>query len=275
MICFLAFLLSVVFTKASVSSTVVRGSFQPWRAFSLQYIYSRHRVDGHVTTLAVQLMRVKTLKWYTYHMLLRRKLVAGTVNLAVFTSPHATPELDPLPALITALNNARSTVVFAIYSLTEPTVANALIAAKTRGVVVKGVMDRGQAAGTHSVLHLLVAAGVDVRLWGSQYHLMHEKVAVIDGATRYATIVSGSYNWTASAQKSNKEVMTIISGLQVSRIVAPAWTAQIETTYANGTDPASPTPVPPTPPPPTPTPSPPPTPAPPTPPEPPAPPPLV
>lgn len=171
------------------------------------------------------------------------------VNLAVFTSPHATPDLDPLPALIAAINNARATIFFAIYSLTEPSVANALIAAKTRGVVVKGVMDRGQAAGTHSVLHLLVAAGVDVRLWGSQYHLMHEKVAVIDGATRYATIVSGSYNWTASAQKSNKEVMTIVSGLQVSRIAAPAWTAQIETTYSNATVPSPPV-VPPVPTPP-------------------------
>lgn len=158
------------------------------------------------------------------------ELKIGLVTANVFTSPHDTPDLDPLPPLLAMLAGAKKTIYFAIYSLTLSEVAQAIIDAHNRGVTVQGVADAGTWGGSTSKLPALVQAGVDVRQWGSYYRLMHDKVAVVDGNA----VALGSYNWTAQAEKSNVEVLLVCSGAAVKRVLAPALTEQITNTYAQG-----------------------------------------
>lgn len=164
-------------------------------------------------------------------------LAAGAVNLQVFTSPHAAAALDPEPALVALIHSAKTALYFSAYSFTLPDVAAAIVTAHKRGVAVTGVLDTSELAGTGNQAQALLAGGVtNLRQWGGQYNLAHEKVAVVDPDTPNSNcaVGLGSYNWSASAEKSNKEVFVIISGIQVSRVAGPTFRDQILQTYAVG-----------------------------------------
>lgn len=152
------------------------------------------------------------------------RLSVGSLRSYLYTSPHATPDLDPEPALVAAIDAATVTLDFAIYSFTLPSVADAILAAAARGVSVRGVVDGSSLAPVTSQVRRL--AGLDIRRWGGSYRLMHDKVFVVD--TGHHTHVGlGSFNWTTQAEKSNVEVLLVARGIQASRHLAPALTAQI------------------------------------------------
>lgn len=157
------------------------------------------------------------------------RLPVGRINASLYTSPHSAVTDDPEAALVALLKSAKKSIRFAIYSLTLPDVAQAIIDAHNAGLNVRGVGDAGTWTGTTSKLPALAAAGVDVRKWGAHYRLMHDKVAVVDG-TRCAL---GSFNWTSQGEKSNVECLVIAS----SSRLGSAFTAQIELTYSQGTVP--------------------------------------
>jgi phosphatidylserine/phosphatidylglycerophosphate/cardiolipin synthase-like enzyme len=155
----------------------------------------------------------------------------GRVNAAVYLSPHPTPDLDPEPALLELIGNAKRKIRFGVYSFTLPAVADAIVAAHTAGLDVRGVGDATAWTSVTSQYPRLVADGVDVHRWGRNYRLMHDKVLVVDDWD----VALGSWNWTTQAEKVNTEVLLVVTGVQASRILAPTMTAQIEAAYANGT----------------------------------------
>lgn len=110
--------------------------------------------------------------------------------------------------LIALINEAEEYVYFAIYTFTLENVADALIAAKKRGVAVKGLMDSEQSANSYGapITQKLAAAGIPLL---TEKHptgngIMHLKLLVTEQA--YAT---GSYNWTKSGTTINDEILEI------------------------------------------------------------------
>ena len=108
--------------------------------------------------------------------------------------------------LIPLIENADRFAFFAVYTFTRTDIRDALIAAKKRGIEVRGITDRSQfenLATQRSLIKALREAGIDVV---TQDHLgiMHLKLLVTDKA--YA---SGSYNWTSSATNLNDEIIEI------------------------------------------------------------------
>ena len=106
--------------------------------------------------------------------------------------------------IVGAINSSRSEIDAAMYDLTEPGIAGALEAAARRGVRVRLVADRQQAREPHSEVPDLRARGIPVRLSGGyrgSRSLMHDKFALFDGALA----VTGSFNWTTSAEDFNFE----------------------------------------------------------------------
>ena len=164
-----------------------------------------------------------------------RKLAVGKINSYYYQTPRDSEDLDPEAAILKAINSAKKSIYFAVYSFTLGAIADAIIAAKERGVTVIGVGDTQESAGRGSQIVRLAANGVDVRLWGTSGSLMHDKVFVVDGDTKTAKVGLGSYNWSNSAEKSNVEVLLVSTGVQVSRGLAPALIQQIETAYNSGT----------------------------------------
>lgn len=110
--------------------------------------------------------------------------------------------------LIALINAAHSHIYFAIYEFTLQDVADALVAAKARGVDVQGLVDSGESASSYDkpVIQKLLTAGIPVE---REKHpdgngIMHIKALVTDSA--YAI---GSYNWTGSATSENDELLEI------------------------------------------------------------------
>src|SRR4051794_39803621 len=112
-----------------------------------------------------------------------RSLRVGRVNAQIYTTPHATTDLDPAPALVALIGRAKTSIYFAAYAFTLPEVAQALIAAHRRGVTVLGVVDASQLTRPNAQGVIVAQAGVPIKQWGSQYDLNHEKVVVIDPDT--------------------------------------------------------------------------------------------
>ncbi len=110
--------------------------------------------------------------------------------------------------IISLINSARQHVYFAMYEFTLRDIAEALVAAKRRGVDVQGLVDSEEISKSYGrpILDELVAAGIPVK---TEKHLdgngiMHIKALVTESA--YAV---GSYNWTASATSENDELLEI------------------------------------------------------------------
>lgn len=116
------------------------------------------------------------------------------------------------------INRANSSVHVLIYSFTLTDITNALIAAKNRGIQVKIVMERSNANERGSEYQALKNAGVDIRLDTSS-GLLHDKVAIIDGRI----ILTGSFNYSASANLDNNENLVVIDNT--------AWSSAFETQF--------------------------------------------
>ena len=142
----------------------------------------------------------------------------GTVR-GVFFSLGTTPatndsKFDCAGAVIGLFNQAKKTAHIAIYSLTEPEIVNAMIAANKRGVKVAVLADATESknANQAAMIKALTQAGIDVRLAVRQTALMHNKIGIFDGKT----ICTGSFNWTTNAEKHNDENLLVVDGVDLA-----------------------------------------------------------
>ncbi|MDB5244655.1 MAG: hypothetical protein JWN18_525 [Parcubacteria group bacterium] len=110
--------------------------------------------------------------------------------------------------IIALIEGAKSYINFAMYEFTLKDIADALVAAKKRGIVVRGLVDSGEGANSYDkpIIDELLAAGIPVvtEKHPSGNGIMHIKAIVTDQA--YAI---GSYNWTNSATTINDEILEI------------------------------------------------------------------
>ncbi|MEK7604779.1 MAG: phospholipase D-like domain-containing protein [Patescibacteria group bacterium] len=110
--------------------------------------------------------------------------------------------------IIALVDGAQSRIYFAIYTFTLPSIADALVAAKKRGIDVRGIVDSEQSRSSYSapIIQKLLAAGIPVvtEKHASGNGIMHLKIIVTDSAYAH-----GSYNWTNSATTINDEILEI------------------------------------------------------------------
>ena len=135
-------------------------------------------------------------------------LLASVAGVAAPTPARAEARAYVSPAggiqaaLLALVESASVSVDVAIFDFTAGRLADALLRARERGVAVRIVADARQARGRRSVLPRLSAAGVAVHLvHGRGRGIMHDKFAVFDARR----LVTGSYNWTDSAERANFE----------------------------------------------------------------------
>jgi phosphatidylserine/phosphatidylglycerophosphate/cardiolipin synthase-like enzyme len=136
-----------------------------------------------------------------------RLAIHGT-PVAVFFSPDDHVE----KFLVDLLKGAKKSINFLAYSFTSDPLADVIRERAAAGVTVAGVMDEDQAKTNKGAEYdAFRTAGLNVRLDGEQ-GLMHNKVIVIDGET----VVTGSYNLTASADKSNDENVIVLINTDIA-----------------------------------------------------------
>ncbi len=120
------------------------------------------------------------------------------------------PEDNIQRTLLGLINNAQRNILVQAYLFTDDTLANALIRAHKRGVNVEVLMDAQMLNNTRGSDGVrLSEAGIPVRL-ETRYENAHNKVMIFDHDTANAAVVTGSYNFTYNAQRSNAENVVII-----------------------------------------------------------------
>jgi phosphatidylserine/phosphatidylglycerophosphate/cardiolipin synthase-like enzyme len=113
------------------------------------------------------------------------------------------PADDCEDKVIRALDSAVTSIDFMVFSFTSDAVGDALLRAQERGVAVEGFCDGGQ---SRSERDYNECARVGAQLW-EEAGLLHHKVFIIDGET----VVTGSYNPTASGTTRNNENVLIVT----------------------------------------------------------------
>jgi phosphatidylserine/phosphatidylglycerophosphate/cardiolipin synthase-like enzyme len=133
------------------------------------------------------------------------------------------------------LGHAQNSVNIAMLTFTRQDLADSLIAQKNRGRNVRVVMDEN--VNTGNQFARLQSAGVDVLLKGFTGALLHHKYAVIDAepGSNPGWTITGSYNWSSSAENSNDENTIIIQNDRVANLYLQEFSARY--TEAGGTNP--------------------------------------
>lgn len=116
------------------------------------------------------------------------------------------PDDHPLARLLDLVAQAQRQVLFLAFNFTDDALADRLVALHKRGVEVRGVFEADQVAHSQgNDYRRLREAGLAVRLDGNP-HQMHHKVFIVDGRW----VVTGSYNFTRSAEERNDENLLIL-----------------------------------------------------------------
>ncbi len=106
--------------------------------------------------------------------------------------------------IVRSVGEARQEVLVQAYELTSVVIANALIEAHRRGVLVRVLVDKSQRHQRKSQARWLLGEGVEV-LVDYRPGIAHNKVMVID----QTTVITGSFNFTDSAQNRNAENLLV------------------------------------------------------------------
>jgi phosphatidylserine/phosphatidylglycerophosphate/cardiolipin synthase-like enzyme len=150
------------------------------------------------------------------------KLSIGGVDVEQYFAPDD----KVMDKLVAEVNKATKSVKFMAFTYTHKNLSSAMIARFQAGVVVQGVIEnRGASQGA---LVPLFCAKVPVLTDGNTY-TMHHKVIIIDDST----VITGSFNFTASADESNDDNVIIIR----SKTVAAAYLDEFAKIYGQGVKP--------------------------------------
>lgn len=107
------------------------------------------------------------------------------------------PMVETLEGLLGAV---RKTLDICVFTITDDRLSQRILDAQRRGVAVRIVTDDDKANDRGSDAWTLSDRGVPMRTDRSEHH-MHHKFAVLDDHI----VVTGSYNWTRSADAVNRE----------------------------------------------------------------------
>ncbi len=116
------------------------------------------------------------------------------------TNLYFSPGTDCLNAIIKQLNSAKKKVDICVFTISDNRITGSIVDCEIRGVKVKVLSDNDKLFDKGSDIDYLVRKGVEVRVDKTSAH-MHHKFAVIDDSIA----ITGSYNWTRSAEKYNHE----------------------------------------------------------------------
>jgi phospholipase D-like protein len=134
----------------------------------------------------------------TVGALVPRMTIDGVVVENYF-SPHD----EVMSKIVALVRGAKTSIHFLAFTYTSADLADAMVAQEKAGIGVQGVIEnRGASQGA---LPILFCNGIAVQTDGNPY-TMHDKVIILDGQT----VITGSFNFTQSADKYNDENVIIL-----------------------------------------------------------------
>jgi phosphatidylserine/phosphatidylglycerophosphate/cardiolipin synthase-like enzyme len=125
---------------------------------------------------------------------------------------YFSPGDDCPQIIINQLERASRSIDICVFTITDNRIADAIRDAFVRGIAVRVISDNDKSLDPGSDIERLKGLGIPVRIDQTQHH-MHHKYAVFD----QKTTLTGSYNWTRSADKHNDENFVITSEPTINR----------------------------------------------------------
>lgn len=137
---------------------------------------------------------------------------AGPLPAQGSVEVYFTPWDDAEGALLRTIEQAKRSIHVQAYTFSSRNIGWALGEAKKRGVRVEMLTDRDQVTrNEHSLVNTLHDTGIPI--WFEvRYAAAHNKIMLIDAESRDPVVVTGSYNFTFSAQARNAENLLILRG---------------------------------------------------------------
>ncbi len=137
----------------------------------------------------------------------------GVTAVATATAPYSpakaavyfSPGGGAQAAIVREVDAAKDWIRVQAYGFTSAPVLDALKRAHARGVKVRLVLDRSNRTARYSGATFMQNAGVPV-LIDARHAIAHNKIILIDGAT----IITGSFNFSKSAEERNAENLLIL-----------------------------------------------------------------
>ena len=111
-----------------------------------------------------------------------------------------TPSDECETSIINYINKAENNIDIAVYSINNDKIVSALKKAHKRGVNLRILTDKLQAASKSSKVVELYKYGINIRV-NSKHKIEHNKFAIYDKQSAS----SGSFNWTNPASTKNSE----------------------------------------------------------------------
>lgn len=127
----------------------------------------------------------------------------GTVE--AFFSPDGGCE----QAIVKEIDYAKSEIQVQVYSFTNVPIAKALLAAHKRGVKIEALLDKSQRSEKYTAATFLNNVGIPV-LIDDSHKIAHNKIIIIDRST----LITGSFNFSKSAEHQNAENLLVLKGNQ-------------------------------------------------------------
>ena len=118
---------------------------------------------------------------------------------------YFTPPMNAAAGIVKTIDASEREVLVQAYGFTHNAIAQGLVRAHQRGVKVRVLMDQKSQTSNRYVIAVLQDAGIAVRQDG-KHAIAHNKVMVID----QAVVITGSFNFTNSAETRNAENVLIV-----------------------------------------------------------------
>ncbi len=170
-----------------------------------------------------------------------RTYTVGDTEVEVWFSPNE----DAMGRILELVDAAESSIRFSIFAFTKDQLGSALVRRHEEGVLVEGVVDQSQlhSNGQFSEVFRLLQAQVPLRMDGidsstqpGDYQAgggrLHAKTMIIDAEGASPVVITGSFNWSASATQSNDEYLLVMHGADVSTTFDGWW----ESLWGNARD---------------------------------------
>jgi mitochondrial cardiolipin hydrolase len=127
-------------------------------------------------------------------------------------SVYFSPGEECLQAILSNINRATQKISICLFTISDDRIADALLSKHKNGVSIRIISDNDKINDKGSDIEKLANAGIPVRLDITENH-MHHKFALFDGNIT----LTGSYNWTRSAEQYNHENILITDSSRVLR----------------------------------------------------------
>lgn len=146
-------------------------------------------------------------------------------DIPLNTTAHVyfSPKGGCTSAIVNAINSARQEILAQAYSFTSEPISNALINAYKRKIKVEIILDKSQLTAKSSMLNYVVQSGIPTYI-DSRHAIAHNKIMIIDRKT----VITGSFNFTNSAEEKNAENLIIIPSNELAKIYIENFTKHKE-----------------------------------------------